>query len=455
MTHPDKDISYVLEDAQIEHLLVEEQYAEKMHHIVSSVNRHAHLHIVDDHSPPREDYKNDTSEIISKVLSILDNTSRDDKCLIIYTSGTSGKPKGVVHTHKSINKQIEVLARAWEMNEHDRLLHTLPLHHIHGLVNGLLLSLATGTVVEFLPKFSPTSVWKRLLSTQSEEEPPITLFFGVPTMYSHLLSSLKNDNIDINKQSLSNVRLWVSGSSACPTPLFNAWEEATGHRLLERYGMTECGMALGNPLCKGPRVAGTVGVPFEGGLEVCLGDDGQIKLRGEQLFKEYWRNVQATKDACKDGWFLTGDTAVLVDQQQGINNATTAKTATQVVPYYKILGRTSMDIIKVGGFKVSALEIESKLLEIAGISEVSVVAVDDDVYGEVPVCVYITASDEGPTAAVDPLQLLEWSKMNLPKYQVPKSFIKLDVLPRNAMGKVNKKELKLHINDLLAEKSST
>jgi malonyl-CoA/methylmalonyl-CoA synthetase len=261
----------------------------------------------------------------------------------------------------------------------------------------------------------------------------------------------------------------VSGSSACPTPLFNAWNEATGHTLLERYGMTECGMALGNPLHKGPRVAGTVGVPFEGGLEVCLGDDGEIRLRGDQLFKEYWRNIQATKDAYKDGWFLTGDTAVLVDQhlggnddtgdtavlvdqQQGGNDDTAA--TTQVVPYYKILGRTSMDIIKVGGFKVSALEIESKLLEIAGISEVSVVAVDDDVYGEVPVCVYVAASDKGPTAAVDSLQLQGWSKMNLPKYQVPKAFIKLDVLPRNAMGKVNKKQLKQHINDLLAEKSS-
>jgi malonyl-CoA/methylmalonyl-CoA synthetase len=452
MTHTDKDISYVLEDAQIEHLLVEKQYAERMHHIISSVNRHSHLHIVDDHSPTlKEDNKNTTNELVSKISSLLDTIPQDDNCLIIYTSGTSGKPKGVVHTHKSINKQIEVLAQAWEMNQHDVLLHTLPLHHIHGLVNGLLLSLATGTVVEFLPKFSPTSVWKRLLNAQSKEKPPITLFFGVPTMYSHLLSSLKNDNIDINRQLLSNVRLWVSGSSSCPTPLFNAWEEATGQRLLERYGMTECGMALGNPLhiYKGPRLAGTVGLPFEGGLEVCLGDDGQIKLRGDQLFKEYWKNVQATKDAYKDGWFLTGDIAVLVGSNNTAAAAAAATTHAQLVPYYKILGRMSMDIIKVGGYKVSALEIESKLLEIDDISEVSVVAVDDDVYGEVPVCVYVA-----PTIVVDPLQLQEWSKKNLPKYQVPKSFIKLDILPRNAMGKVNKKQLKQHVIHLLAEKSN-
>jgi malonyl-CoA/methylmalonyl-CoA synthetase len=214
----------------------------------------------------------------------------------------------------------------------------------------------------------------------------------------------------------------VSGSAALPVRTLERWREITGHTLLERYGMTEIGMALSNPL-HGVRRAGTVGTPLPGvmaritnddGRPVAAGTPGQIEIRGPQVFREYWRRPEETRNAFRAGWFLTGDEGVIEDG------------------YWRILGRRSTDILKSGGYKISALEIEDALREHPGIRDCAVVSVPDDDLGE-RVCAAIVAR-----GSVDLAVLREWMRGRLAPYKVPKQLLRVEELPRNAMGKVVK-----------------
>jgi malonyl-CoA/methylmalonyl-CoA synthetase len=346
------------------------------------------------------------------------------RALMVYTSGTTGHPKGVVTTHANLEAQITTLVDAWEWASHDRILHVLPLHHIHGIVNALCCALWAGACCEFSPP-DPAAVWERLATGE------ITVFMGVPTVYGRLINAWEqasDENRGRWSAGAANLRLAVSGSAPLPVQTLQRWEEIGGERLLERYGMTEIGMALGNPL-RGERRPGTVGVPFRGvearlvdddGARVPPGEQGQIEVRGAQVFEQYWNRPRETATSfTADGWFRTGDDAVIEDG------------------YWKILGRRSVDIIKSGGYKISALEIEGVLREYPCVADVAVVGVADDDWGE-RVCAALVAR---PGAELDPLRVRAWCKKRLAPYKVPKQVAVLTRLPRNALGKVVKPAL--------------
>lgn len=423
LSHPDSEIEYVLQDSGASRVLATKQHSERLRSIAAPLG--AQVDVV---SASREhEHKSKRSEkehAESLTEPLLAAMRPSDGALVIYTSGTTGRPKGALHTLGSLDAQVTTLRGAWGWKPTDRILHTLPLHHVHGIVNALLCELASGAGVEFLPKFSPTRVWQRL---QQDHPDPITVFMGVPTMYAFLLSELdKMAEGDRRRaaEAAAGLRLTVSGSSACPLPIMQRWEEVSGQVLLERYGMTETGMILGNPL-RGQRRPGTVGKPFPG-VDVRLDEHtGELGVRSAQLFAGYWGRPDAT-DAAFDpeGWFLTGDTAE-VDAKG----------------YYRLLGRTSVDIIKHGGYKLSALDIESKLLEHPDIRECAVVGLADDVYGEQVAAVVALKGSEGLRLE----QLQQWAKHHLAPYQVPKFLKVVPELPRNAMGKVNKKALKAEL----------
>ncbi len=348
------------------------------------------------------------------------------RAMILYTSGTTGRPKGVVSTHLNLAAQVESLIDVWEWKASDRILEFLPLHHIHGIVNVISCALWAGAVCEILPGFDARAIWERI------GRGGLTLFMAVPTIYTKLIDAWRASS-PLDRQRFSEgcrrMRLMVSGSAALPVSTLETWREISGHILLERYGMTEIGMALSNPL-HGMRIPGTVGTPLPG-VEVCLVDDtgtpvargapGEIEVRGETVFSEYWCRPEDTKQAFRDGWFRTGDVAV-------IENGS-----------YRILGRNSVDIIKTGGEKVSALEIESILLTHPAIRECAVVGIPDPVWGE-KVCAAIV-----PEAGqeLDAVVLRAWLKERLAPYKAPKEIAIFRELPRNAMGKLLKADLKV------------
>jgi malonyl-CoA/methylmalonyl-CoA synthetase len=346
------------------------------------------------------------------------------RAMIIYTSGTTARPKGVVTTHANLGAQIASLVEAWEWTPTDRLLLALPLHHVHGIVNGLGSALAVAATCEILPVFEAATVWERLASGA------ITVFTAVPTMYHRLIGAWESALPETQRawsEGARRLRLMMSGSAALPVQTLTRWREITGHTLLERYGMTEIGMALSNPL-HGERRPGTVGAPLPGvdvrlvdesGGAVPEGTAGEIEVRGPGVFAEYWQRPEETRTAFRDGWFRTGDMAVV---ERGA---------------YRLLGRTAVDIIKTGGFKVSALEIEEVLRTHPAIAECAVVGLADPEWGE-----RVAAAVElGATAALSLAELQQWAKEHLAPYKVPRALHVVKALPRNAMGKVVKPEV--------------
>ena len=351
----------------------------------------------------------------------LPDVASDRRAMILYTSGTTNRPKGVVTTHANISAQIMCLVEAWEWSADDHIVLCLPLHHVHGIINVVSCALWSGATCEMLPRFDANEVWGRIAGGS------VTLFMAVPTVYVKLIAAwdaAPPERRASLSQACSKLRLMVSGSAALPVSTLERWREISGHTLLERYGMTEIGMALSNPL-RGERVPGSVGTPLpsvevqlvgENGQPVAPGTAGEIEVRGPSVFAEYWGKPDATRDAFRDGWFRTGDTAV-------IENAV-----------YRILGRTNIDILKTGGHKVSALEIEEALREHPSVAECAVVGVPDLEWGE-RVAAVVVLKDGG---ALDLLSLRTWAKEFLAAYKLPSRLLVLDALPCNAMGKVMK-----------------
>lgn len=352
----------------------------------------------------------------------LPTVSQGQPSMMLYTSGTTGRPKGVVISHDNVQAQVESLSEAWGWSDADHILLHLPLHHVHGIVNVLTSALWNGATCEVLPRFSAVDVWERLARGE------VTLYMAVPTVYRRLIDSWESADPDTRSAWSAGARacrLMVSGSAALPVPTLERWEEITGMRLLERYGMTEIGMGLSNPL-EGVRRAGHVGTALPG-VEVRLVDDadervesgvsGEIQVRGRTVFRTYWRRPAETEAAfTEDGWFRTGDHAV-VEQDS-----------------YRILGRASVDILKTGGEKISALEIEEVLRGLEGISDCAVVGIPDPNWGE-RICAAVV-----PTGAVEisAHTIREFAKERLAPYKVPKDVLIVSALPRNAMGKVTK-----------------
>ncbi len=344
--------------------------------------------------------------------------------MIVYTSGTTGRPKGVVTTHAILGAEIGAMIEAWEWRPTDRMLLTLPLHHAHGIMNGLLSAFAVHAICEILPAFDALTVWERLRSGE------ITVFTAVPTIYHRLITAWDAAPGDVRNAWSAGVRqarLMMCGSAALPVQTLARWREMTGHTLLERYGMTETGMILSNPL-RGERRPGFVGNPMPG-VEVQLVDEsgqlvpdgaaGEVEVRGPLVFLEYWGRPADTKAAFREGWFRTGDTAV---REGGA---------------YRLLGRSTVDIIKTGGFKVSALEIEDVLRLHPAVAECAVVGVADEEWGE-----RVAAAIElRPRAVLSLQELQQWAKDRLAPYKVPRAIRTVHALPRNAVGKVMKPEV--------------
>ncbi len=426
--------------------------------------------------------------------------------MMLYTSGTTSRPvfascsaietvltidcsqKGVFLPQSVLTAQSQSLLRAWNYTAQDHILHVLPLHHIHGTVNALLTPLFAGSTIEFLFPFNVNAVWERLAAPflpqdeiQRRRKPPITFLTAVPTIYNRLIAShqaLKSPIFDASKRALSPeiLRLNMSGSAALPTPTKKAWSElSNGNVLLERYGMTEVGMALSCGLDFHDRVDGSVGWPLPS-VEARLVDsetnevikegeedadgkerEGEIQLRGPTVFKEYWRNPKATADEFVEGedgkgrWFKTGDVAT----RRAVKGAGQSGQDWAKGPMYFIRGRRSVDIIKSGGEKISALEIERELLSLyespvcawlgmltsrrPQISEAAVVGVSSEQWGQKVAAVVVLHSEHaqsgrgGKTWGV--MDMRRALKDKLANYKIPQELKVVDAIPKNAMGK--------------------
>ena len=402
----DPELEHVITDAQVDRIIVPEDSLAELRPLCDRLS--TPLLSVDRISLPQ-----------SVPLPQLEAGRR---AMILYTSGTTSKPKGVVSTHANIQAQITTLAEAWGWRSEDSIPLFLPLHHIHGIVNVLGCALWSGARVDCFDSFDATAILERVADKE------YSLFMGVPTIYVKLIRILEaNDEADRARYTdgFAHMRLMVSGSAALPASVHEQWTQLTGQKLLERYGMTEIGMGISNPL-QGERRPGAVGRALPG-VTIRLmseageliegeGEPGEIQVRGPAVFSEYWQKPDVTQASFVEGWFRTGDMAVLEDG------------------YYRIMGRLSVDIIKSGGYKLSALEIEDTLLMHPAIRECAVVGLPDDTWGEV-VAVAIVARDG---EHIELPALKEWATERMSAYKIPKSLLLLEDLPRNAMGKVTK-----------------
>ena len=335
----------------------------------------------------------------------------DATALIMYTSGTTGPPKGVVLSRRAVAADIDALSEAWQWTPDDTLVHGLPLFHIHGLVLGVLGSLRIGN--RFVHTGKPTPA--------GYAEARGSLYFGVPTVWSRVA-----DDLDAAR-ALSSARLLVSGSAALPVPVFDRLAELTGHAPVERYGSSETLITL-STLAAGERRPGWVGLPLSGVQTRLVDDDGapsphdgetigRLQVQAPTMFDGYLNRPDATAEAFDaDGWYRSGDAAVI--DGDGM---------------HRIVGRESVDLIKTGGFRVGAGEVETVLLGHPGVEEVAVVGLPDDDLGQRIVAFVV--GDAEPDA------LINYVAEQLSVHKRPREVRKVDSLPRNAMGKVLKKEL--------------
>lgn len=339
-------------------------------------------------------------------------TTGDSAAAIVYTSGTTGSSKGAVLTHNNFISNGLNLVTCWQITEHDRLLLPLPLFHVHALGNGLHAWLMSGCMMKLLPKFEHQKAAESFLSFKP------TLFFGVPTIYIRLLDQPG----DVALQIGSSMRLFVCGSAPLPAQVLESFHKKFHHTILERYGMTETLMNISNPYT-GERRAGTVGFPLPGisakivmpgGSIAGIDEEGEVYIKGPNVFAGYWKREQATADAFVDGYFKTGDMAVISEDG-----------------YMTLRGRKS-DLIISGGFNIYPREIEEFLTAQEGVSEAAVVGVEHPVRGEVPVA-YIVKGEKYNAAEIE-----EKCRKEFASFKVPRQYIVVEKLPRTALGKIQK-----------------
>jgi malonyl-CoA/methylmalonyl-CoA synthetase len=341
----------------------------------------------------------------------------DDLAVILYTSGTTGRSKGAMLSHKNLLSNAESLSEAWRFTSEDRLLHALPIFHAHGLFVAINVSLSVGASMIFLPKFDINVVMDKIGSA--------TTMMGVPTFYTRMLADER-----CNSKNLSHMRLFVSGSAPLLAETHREFEAKTGQRILERYGMTETTMNSSNPY-DGDRRAGTVGFPLpnielrvvdpETGDELPKGDIGSLEVRGPNVFQGYWRMPEKTaEDFRDDGFFITGDIAKF--DEDG---------------YITIIGR-SKDLVISGGYNVYPKEVETEIDDLDGVNESAVIGVPHPDFGEAVLAVVVPTSDVKLVADQITLPL----QKRLAKFKCPKKVVFINALPRNTMGKVQKNELR-------------
>ncbi|KAF3906474.1 hypothetical protein ABW20_dc0106241 [Dactylellina cionopaga] len=413
------------------------------------------------------------------------STPKRNQGTILFTSGTTGNPKGVFTDMSSITTQCNRLRSTWEYTHEDHILHVLPTHHIHGLINALLTPLATGSSIEFCTQpFNAQKILERIALPDSVNFPRVTMFHGVPTMYASFISAYETFSPSKQEEiaaALRRLRVAVCGSAALPVPIAEKWKKITGAIPLERYGMTETGMVFSNTLDPEQRILGSVGYPFPGIIAHLMdpnkriipvsGVPGELIIQWQepsQLFRKYWGEAKATNKAMvepnlilpngfdgvkdghvqikdirfrknsdpikkilRDGWFRTGDVAMRGDNGELF-----------------MLGRASVDVFKVAGHLVSALEVERQIISLEEIEGVAVVGVPSERFGKIPQAIvklkptYAQRHKSNPNYKKEMVSSLRkrLGELLSPE-KMPRKWILVDEIPRNAMGKVNKKEL--------------
>jgi len=408
VTDPAAELDYVLRDSGADTLVTGQGFA----HAIAPLAAAADVRLCT------------TDDLLETAPKDLSPVADGRRALIVYSSGTTARPKGVVLTHANVAAHVESLTSAWAWAADDRTLLVLPLHHVHGLINVLCCAMGAGACCEMPPRFDAGATWARLASGE------ITVFTAVPTIYHRLIAAWEAAPEGLRRvwsAGARRARLMMSGSAALPTAMLERWQEITGQVLLERYGLTEAGMVLSNPL-DGERRPGHVGLPLpgvdvrliaeQGGL-AAAGENGEVEVRGPGVFLEYWRQPELTRAAFHDGWFRTGDVAVLDEGS------------------YRLLGRLSVDIIKSGGYKISALEIEDALRAHPAVADCAVVGAPDPRWGD-RVC---AAIELRAGAALSLEEMQGWVTRRLSPHKVPKDLRCVPALPRNAMGKVVKPQV--------------
>lgn len=349
-------------------------------------------------------------------------TGDNDIAMILYTSGTTGKPKGAMISHSALAENMGDLRELWRLSEQDISLHTLPLVHGHGLILALQGALEAGATTIMHRRFDPDHVWDTI------EKEKCTLFMGVPTMYQRMLESLRKRP---HKPDLSSMRLFACGSAPLSKKLFNSFKNATEHTILERYGLTETLVIASNPYEVNLRKAKSIGFPLprvavrligENNRDVKPGEIGEVCVKGNNVYKGYWNNPEETKKTFLEKWFRTGDLGYM-DSKDNMR--------------LYLVGRSKEMIIS-GGYNVYPKEVENCLEKQSEVVESAVFALPDTDYGEKVVAAVILKNN----ANMNEEKLRIFCKKNIAGYKCPKNIFFIDELPRTAMGKILKNKLK-------------
>jgi len=415
-----EEVAYFLSDSGASLLITDQERFERVRSAVRAVTD-TRIFCTDaegpDGSPP----------LVANAAKVEDGDCRDypaggdDGAMICYTSGTTGRSKGAVITHRNLVSNMMALQAAWGWTGRDRLLHVLPLFHVHGLVVAMHGALHAGSTVYMLERFDPVKTLKAL------DKEKITIFMAVPTIYHRLLHQWETVKPD-----LRNMRVFISGSAPLSENLFREFEEATGFRILERYGMTEAQMITSNPLDPDRRIPGSVGYPLPGisvrvvasdGRDVPPGEVGEVWIKGENVFKGYWNMPEKTAESLEQGWLQSGDLGYQTKDDDFRLN---------------LVGRCKELIIS-GGYNVYPKEVESVLERHEAVDEAAVFGLPDEDFGErVVAAVVVKAGGHGEK----PEDLISFARQYLAGYKCPKQVFFLDSLPKNAMGKVRKENLR-------------
>ncbi|SDL02312.1 malonate--CoA ligase [Aliiruegeria lutimaris] len=406
-----EEVAYFVSDAEPKMLICDPRSQESLAEIAASVG--ASLMTLD------ADGNGILSSEAARTAPLDDvaECSAEDLAAILYTSGTTGRSKGAMLSHDNLLSNAQALTDLWRFTDADTLIHALPIFHTHGLFVAINVSLLSGTAIRFFPKFDLDAIIEALSGS--------TTLMGVPTFFTRLLADPR-----LTRERVSAMRLFVSGSAPLLAATHEEFEARTGHRILERYGMTETNMNASNPY-EGERIAGTVGMPLPG-VEIRItepgsenelprGETGMIEVRGPNVFKGYWRMPEKTAEELRaDGFFLTGDLG-LIDEKD----------------YLHIVGRQK-DLIIAGGYNIYPKEIEVLLDSMEGVQESAVIGVPHPDLGETVVAVVVPIAG----AQIDPDSLLAGISERLARFKHPRRLVVVDSLPRNTMGKVQKNALR-------------
>jgi malonyl-CoA/methylmalonyl-CoA synthetase len=417
LAYPPDELKYFLEDSGAKIFFALESNREKVQSILPTLPDLKEAIFLDPTRPENFNSLINSDQLLLISDSLVSNLS--DTAVIIYTSGTTGRPKGAEITHGNLISNLQALHEAWGWQADDVLLHVLPIFHVHGLFVALHGALHAGATTLLMREFNAQKTLELLSSGQC------TVFMAVPTIHTRLLATPNADQFN-----LSSVRLITSGSDRLPDEVFTGYQKTFGYTLLERYGMTETGMNCSNPLL-GERRVGSVGLPLPG-VEVrivnseteqplAIGEIGDVQLRGPNIFKGYWRQPDKTSASFSaDAWFKTGDLGYL-----------------EADGYLTLCGR-SKDLIISGGLNIYPPEVERVLMEHPAVNACAVIGCPDLEWGEKVTAVVVLNKSESVTGE----ELIHFCREKLAPYKSPKSIVFKDDLPRNAMGKVQKAELR-------------